>query len=70
MDKYSNPDVFIVLGGFVAIFLLGALLAEVAVFIAKMLGYEDVEDKPNVDFWQRLEDGEVLDADNMFSNVC
>jgi len=66
MDKYSNPDVFIVLGGFVAIFLLGAFLAEVAVFIAKMLGYEDVEDKPNVDFWQRLEDGEVLDADNMF----
>ena len=68
MDKYSNPDVFIVLGGFVAIFLIGALLAEVAVFIAKMLGYEDVEDKPNVDFWQRLDDGEVLDADNMFSN--
>jgi len=68
MDKYSNPDVFIVLGGFVAIILLGAFLAEVAVFIAKMLGYEDVEDKPNVDFWQRLENGEVLDADNMFSN--
>lgn len=68
MDKYSNPDVFIVLGGFVAIILLGALLAEVAVFIAKILGYEDVEDLPNVDFWQRLEDGEVLDADNMFSN--
>ena len=66
MDKYSNPDVFIVLGGFIAIFLIGALLAEVAVFIAKMLGYEDVEDKPNVDFWQRLQDGEVLDADNMF----
>ena len=68
MDKYSNPDVFIVLGGFVAIILLGALLAEVAVFIAKILGYEDVEDLPYVDFWQRLEDGEVLDADNMFSN--
>ena len=50
------------------IILLGAFLAEVAVFIAKMLGYEDVEDKPNVDFWQRLENGEVLDADNMFSN--
>jgi len=33
-----------------------------------MLGYEDVKDQPNVDFWQRLEDGEVLDADNMFSN--
>jgi len=68
MDKYSNPDVFIVLGGFVAIFLIGALLAEVAVFIAKLLGYEDVADKPNVDFMQRLQDGEVLDPDNMFSN--
>jgi len=68
MDKYSNPDVFIVLGGFIAIFLIGALLAEVAVFIAKMLGYEDVADKPNVDFMQRLQDGEVLNADNMFTN--
>ena len=68
MDKYSNPDVFIVLGGFIAIFLIGAFLGEVAVFIAKMLGYEDVADKPNVDFMQRLQDGEVLDADNMFSN--
>ena len=68
MDKYSNPDVFIVFGGFVAIFLIGALLGEVAIFIAKMLGYEDVADQPNVDFMQRLQDGEVLDADNMFSN--
>ena len=68
MDKYSDPDAFIVLGGFVAIFLIGALLGEVAVFIAKMLGYEDVADKPNVDFWQRLQDGEILHADNMFSN--
>ena len=70
MDKYSNPDVFIVLGGFIAIFLIGALLAEVAVFIAKMLGYEDVENKPNVDFWQRLQDGEVLHAENMFIKEC
>jgi hypothetical protein len=68
MDKYSDPDVFIVLIGFVTIFLIGALLGEVAVFIAKMLGYEDVADKPNVDFMQRLQDGEVLNADNMFSN--
>jgi hypothetical protein len=68
MDKYSNPDVFIVLGGFVTIFLIGALLGEVAVFIAKMLGYEDVADQPNVDFMQRLQDGEILHADNMFSN--
>ena len=68
MDKYSDPDAFIVLGGFVAIFLIGALLGEVAVFIAKMLGYEDVADQPNVDFMQRLQDGEILHADNMFSN--
>jgi hypothetical protein len=69
MDKYSNPDVFIVLGGFVAILLLGALLAEVAVFIAKMLGYEFKDQEYiNTDFYQRLNDGEVLDADNMFSN--
>ena len=66
MDKYSNPDVFIVFGGFVAIFLIGALLGEVAIFIAKMLGYEDVANQPNVDFMQRLQDGEVLNADNMF----
>ena len=68
MDKYSDPDVFIVFGSFIAIFLIGALLAEVAIFIAKILGYEDVADRPNVDFMQRLQDGEVLDADNMFSN--
>jgi hypothetical protein len=69
MDKYSNPDVFIVLGGFIAIFLIGALLAEVAVFIAKMLGYEFKDQEYiNTDFYQRLNDGEVLDADNMFSN--
>jgi len=70
MDKYSNPDVFIVFGGFIAIFLIGALLAEVAVFIAKILGYEDVANQPNIDFMQRLQDGEVLDADNMFKREC
>ena len=70
MDKYSDPDVFIVFGGFVAIFLIGALLAEVAVFIAQILGYEDVADQPNVDFMQRLQDGEVLDANNMFKREC
>ena len=54
------------LGIFVTLFSIGALLGEVAVFIAKMLGYEDVAEKPNVDFMQRLQDGEVLHADNMF----
>tara|TARA_R100000734_G_C3286817_1_gene79365 strand:- start:447 stop:659 length:213 start_codon:yes stop_codon:yes gene_type:complete len=68
MDKYSNPDVFIVLVGFIGIILLGALLGEVAVWIAKILGYEFIDDQVNVDFMQRLQDGEVLDAENMFSD--
>ena len=66
MDKYSNPDVFIVLFYFMAIFLIGALLGEVAVYIAKLLGFDYEEDQTNVDFLQRLENGEVLDSENMF----
>lgn len=66
MDKYSNPDVFIVLFYFMAIFLIGALLGEVAVYIAKLLGFDYEEDQINVDFLQRLENGEVLDSENMF----
>jgi|MDSV01.1.fsa_nt_gb hypothetical protein len=69
MNKYNDPDVFIVLGGLVAILLLGALLGEVAVWIAKLFGFE-FEDKEyiNTDFVQRLQDGEELSADNMFAN--
>jgi uncharacterized Tic20 family protein len=63
----NDITVFIVLAGFMSILTIGALLGEVAVWVAKILGYE-YEDKPNVDFWQRLQDGEVLDADNMFIN--
>ena len=44
----------------------GSILAELAVWIGKILGY-DFDDK-NVDFLQRLENGETLDAENMFSN--
>ena len=69
MDKYSNPDVFIVLFAFCAIMLIGAFLGEVAVWVAKMLGYE-FEDQEfiNTDFYQRLNDGEELTSENMFSN--
>ena len=49
-----------------AIFLIGALLGEVAVYIAKLLGFDYEEDQTNVDFLQRLENGEVLDSENMF----
>ena len=69
MDKYSNPDVFFVLFAFLAIMTIGALLGEVAVWVAKMLGYE-FEDQEfiNTDFYQRLNDGEELTSENMFSN--
>ena len=53
--------------GFCAILLCGRALGEVAVWFAKILGFE-YEDKPYIDtnFMQRMKDGEVLDVDNMF----
>ncbi|QDP60660.1 MAG: hypothetical protein Unbinned1469contig1000_39 [Prokaryotic dsDNA virus sp.] len=67
MDKYSNPDIFIVLGGFIAIFLLGALLGEIAEWIAKKLGFEFFEEPDlDTDFYKRLTEGEELSAENMF----
>jgi len=69
MREYDNPDIFIVLMGFIGILVLGALLSEVAVWVAKLLGYE-FEDQEfiNTDFYQRLQDGEELTSENMFSN--
>ena len=63
MTKYDNPEVFIVLFGFLAILTLGALLGEVAVWVAKRFGFDDPDP---TDFIARLEAGEVLDKDNMF----
>tara|TARA_R100001510_G_scaffold37863_1_gene34210 strand:+ start:288 stop:482 length:195 start_codon:yes stop_codon:yes gene_type:complete len=63
MTKYDNPEVFIVLFGFLAILTLGALLGEVAVWVAKRFGFDDLDP---TDFMARLEAGEVLDKDNMF----
>lgn len=69
MREYDNPDVFIVLLGFVTIFLVGALLGEVAVWVAKLLGFEfEDQEYINTDFYQRLQDGEELTSENMFSN--
>ena len=69
MTKYDNPEVFIVLFGFVGIMLFGALLAEIVVWIAKLLGYEfSDEEYINTDFYQRLQDGEELTSENMFKN--
>ena len=69
MREYNNPDIFIVLMGFIGILVLGALLSEVAVWVAKLLGFE-FEDQEfiNTDFYQRLQDGEELTSENMFSN--
>lgn len=62
-------DISIIIIAFAIVLFLavgGTLLAEIAVWIGKMLGYDF--DEPNVDFMQRLENGETLDAENMFSN--
>ena len=69
MDKYSDPDVFIVFFAFALIMIIGALLGDVAVWVAKRLGYEfEDQEYINTDFYQRLQDGEELTAQNMFSN--
>lgn len=59
-------DYYLMFLGFISIIMIGALLGEVAVWIAKMLGFEPVEEY-DVDFERRLNDGEVLDKDNMFN---
>ena len=69
MREYNNPDIFIVLMGFIGILVLGALLSEVAVWVAKLLGFEfEDEDYINTDFYQRLQDGKEITSKNMFSN--
>jgi hypothetical protein len=61
-------DYYLMFVGFISIITIGAILGEVAVWIAKMLGFEPVEEY-DVDFVNRLDQGEVLDKDNMFNNV-
>ncbi len=61
-------DYYLMLVGFVSIITIGAILGEVAVWIARMLGFE-IQDEDDVDFEQRMIDGEVLDKDNMFNRV-
>jgi len=58
--------IYIALGLVFFLALGGSILAEIAVWIGKMLGYDF--DETNVDFMQRLENGETLDAENMFTN--
>ena len=69
MREYDNPEIFIVLMGFIGILVLGALLSEVAVWVAKLLGFEfEDQEYINTDFYQRLQDGEELTSENLFSN--
>ena len=69
MREDDNPDILIVLMGFIGILVLGALLSEVAVWVAKLLGFEfEDQEYINTDFYQRLQDGEELTSENMFSN--
>ena len=59
-------DYYLMFVGFISIITIGAILGEVAVWIARMLGFE-IQDEFDVDFEQRMIDGEVLDKDNMFN---
>ena len=61
-------DYYLMFVGFISIITIGAILGEVAVWIARMLGFE-IQDEFDVDFEQRMIDGEVLDKDNMFNRV-
>lgn len=61
-------DYYLMFVGFISIITIGAILGEVAVWIARMLGFE-IQDEYDVDFEQRMIDGEVLDKDNMFNRV-
>lgn len=61
-------DYYLMFVGFISIITIGAILGEVAVWIAKMLGFEPIQEY-DVDFVNRLDQGEVLDKDNMFNNV-
>lgn len=47
---------------------LGTALCMGVAKLLEWLGLIEFEDPINVDFYQRLQDGEVLSADNMFSN--
>mgnify|MGYP003121334560 FL=1 len=61
-------DYYLMFVGFISIITIGAILGEIAVWIARMLGFE-IQDEYDVDFEQRMIDGEVLDKDNMFNRV-
>ena len=63
MTEYNNPEILFIVYGFLAILTLGAVLGEVAVWVANRFGFDDPDP---TDFMARLEAGEVLDKDNMF----
>ena len=59
----TETDYIIIFYGMVLLLLMIGLLAEVAVWIAKRLGYKDPDP---TDFIARLEAGEVFHKDNLF----
>ena len=59
----TEIDYIIIFYGMVFILLIAGLLAELSVWIAKKLGYKDIDP---TDFIARLEAGEVLHKDKIF----
>ena len=66
---YDDPVKLLFLAQVVILLLTVALVMyALALLILNLLGYElDQEPKLDVDFMKRLDNGEVLTADNMFS---
>lgn len=66
---YDDPVKLLFLAQVVILLLTVALVMYgLALLILNLLGYElDQEPKLDVDFMKRLDNGEVLTADNMFS---
>lgn len=66
--SYDDMYIFAFTFGLLAFIGGGTALLLGVVKLLEMLGYIKLEDPINVDFYQRLQDGETLSAENMFSN--
>lgn len=59
----NDIDILIITFGFITLLAVAGILGEVAVWIAKLLGFEEPD---QTDFMARLEAGEILDKNNIF----
>ena len=64
----TSIDYLVMFYGFAGLLILGAVLGELSVWIAKILGYDFDDKKIEATDWiERLDNGEILHKDNMFN---